>query len=189
MDQKRARKELVEPLAWHTGNVSTPPEQGEASKLAGVSRTRQVRPLSARLRTRTYGANIRCCGIQQLKYTKLISCVTPAPVLTAERGCDAARQCVDNDQISLMQTHSPPQLPQHAPQMSLMQQQHLYKSRGIAARQTDSHETRFEWLRTKQTMTAQIETCSGIGQHMSFEAFTSHFVSMPEGIVGMLVKY
>jgi hypothetical protein len=41
IDQKRARKGLALPQAWHAGDVSASPEQGEACELAGVTRARQ----------------------------------------------------------------------------------------------------------------------------------------------------
>ena len=47
MDQKCARKGLAQPQAWHAGDVSASPEQGEAREQAGVAREQQARPLSA----------------------------------------------------------------------------------------------------------------------------------------------
>ena len=41
MDQKRARKGQAQPHAWHAGDVSASPEQGEACELAAVTRRRK----------------------------------------------------------------------------------------------------------------------------------------------------
>jgi hypothetical protein len=44
IDQKRARKGLAQPQAWHTGDVSASHKQGKAYELAGVTRERQLKP-------------------------------------------------------------------------------------------------------------------------------------------------
>jgi hypothetical protein len=49
MDQKRARKGLAQPQAWHAGG-SALPEQGETCELAGVTCEWHVRPLGACIR-------------------------------------------------------------------------------------------------------------------------------------------
>ena len=51
MNQKRARKGLAQPQAWHVGDVSASPEQGEACELTGVTRAAS----QAFERTRAYG--------------------------------------------------------------------------------------------------------------------------------------
>ena len=50
MDQKRVRKRLAQLQVWHAGDVSALPDQGEACVLAGVTRARQARHLSACIR-------------------------------------------------------------------------------------------------------------------------------------------
>ena len=40
-------KRLAQPQAWHAGDTSATPEQGEACELARVTRLRQAMPLSA----------------------------------------------------------------------------------------------------------------------------------------------
>ncbi len=70
MDQKRARKGLAQPKAWHTGDVSALPEQGEACEVARVTLARQARPSSACIRTRAYEEHIRYLGYRN-KYTDI----------------------------------------------------------------------------------------------------------------------
>jgi hypothetical protein len=52
MDQKRVRKGLALPQAWHAGDVSALSEQGEACELAAVPCARQDRPSGARIHMR-----------------------------------------------------------------------------------------------------------------------------------------
>ncbi len=47
IEQKRARKGLTLPQAWHAGDVIASSEQGEARELAGVTRACQARPLQS----------------------------------------------------------------------------------------------------------------------------------------------
>ncbi len=71
MDQRRARKALVQPQAWYTGDVSAPPEQGEACELVIVTRAQQARPWSTRIRMTTSGVigftRVACVGCTQDK--------------------------------------------------------------------------------------------------------------------------
>ncbi len=72
---------------WDAGNVSASPKQGEACELTGVTRERQIRPLSARIRRRAYGENIGYWWYQYhgnyyttryLSFHKMAQCVVHA---------------------------------------------------------------------------------------------------------------
>ncbi len=58
MGQKRAPKGLAQRQAWHAGDMSASPEQGEACELAEVTHAQQARPFRAYAREhmeKTYG--------------------------------------------------------------------------------------------------------------------------------------
>ncbi len=74
MDQKHALKGVVQPQAWHAGDVSASPEQGEACELAGATRARQP-SLGARIRKHK---NIGTAAPEYIRGDEILPTVTTA---------------------------------------------------------------------------------------------------------------